>query len=241
MAYTYTPFDYQRATAPQYDSDMSAYRTGTAGSPNQGYEPNLNQWNQEQNQAQQNAFQGYAGDQFKGLFDMMNAMPKNPNPLSGFSQAPRYNPYRGSREDFTTGGDPTTLYRSVWDNDANSQEGGYVNQPYAGTTPVNFDQKGYLDARFGNINDYLNRMGSFLGNISDDPSGIAVRQAEVQRAIQQANMPQAGSLSGYGGTPQVGGLSGFSQSAPGSNYGGWGGRQVSGGWGSHPVVGGLLG
>ena len=203
MAYTYTPFDYQRATAPQYDSDMSAYRTGTAGSPNQGYEPNLNQWNQEQNQAQQNAFQDYAGSQFKGLFNMASANQQK-NPLQGFAQTPTYSPYSGTRGDFTT-------------------------------------QQGYLDARFGNINDYLNRMGSFLGNISDDPSGIAVRQGEIQRAIQQANMPQAGSLSGYGGTPQVGGLSGFSQSAPGSNYGGWGGRQVSGGWGSHPVVGGLLG
>ena len=199
MAYTYNPYEYQSAIGqrPQYDQYEGRWRIPSVGWTNE----TGGEWDIKSGLDKSSQFQDYAGEQFKGLFDIANAQA---NPLQGFAQTPVYSPYQGTRGDFTT-------------------------------------QQGYLDARFGNINDYLNRMGSFLGNISDDPSGIAVRQAEVQRAIQQANMPQAGSLSGYGGTPQVGGLSGFSQSARGSNYGGWGGRQVSGGWGSHPVVGGLLG
>ena len=90
MAYTYTPFDYQRATAPQYDSYEGGYLI------NNEYVPNLDKWNQQQANLGQGAFQGYAQDQFKGLFDMMNA---NPNPLSGFSQAPMYSPLdRGNYE-----------------------------------------------------------------------------------------------------------------------------------------------
>ena len=141
MAYNYTPFDYQRATAPPYDSYVGAYRTGPPSSLNQGYESNLNQWNQEQNQAQQNAFQDYAGEQFEGLFDIANV---NPNPLQGFAQTPTYSPYSGTRGHFTT------PVQQLIDSE------GYN----VGSTG-GFDQKGYLDAQFGNINDYLGNLSSF--------------------------------------------------------------------------------
>ena len=175
---------------------------------------------------QHSQFQDYAGQQFKSLFDIANI---NANQLQGFAQAPTYSPYSGTREDFTT------HTPSYWEYNEQTQ-GGDI-RPAKNV----FDQQGYLDARFRNVNDYLGQLSSFLGNMGTGGSSAGVAHAEAQRAIQQANMPKVGSLSGYGGTPQVGGLSGFSQSAPGSNYGGWGGRQVSGGWGSHPVVGGLLG
>ena len=149
---------------------------------------------------------------------------------------PLYTSNPPTREDFTTpsyqgwGIDPSDGSPTLWK-----------------TFPSQFDQQGYLDARFGYMDNYLKNLNSY----SSQKTGFnaeAIQQAEAQRAINQANLPQVGLLSGYGGwnmsqgsTPQAGGLSGFSQSAPGSNYGGWGGRQVSGGWGSHPVVGGLLG
>ena len=223
---TYTPFEYTRATTPQYDSYMGGYRTGSPGSPNQGYESNLNQWNQAQNQAQQNAFQGYAGDQFKGLFDIVNQVNAKPDPLKSLSAAPRYSPYSGTRGEFTT---PAHVYH-----------GSAGEESF--TRPAVFDQKGYLDARFGNINDYLSNLGSFFGNIgTKSGTNERVQQDAMARANYAANLPQVGSPVNSVGIPQAGGLSGFSQAAPGSNYGGWGGRQVSGGWGSHPVAGGLLG
>ena len=108
-----------------------------------------------------------------------------------------------------------------------------VYSPYQGTRGDFTTQQGYLDARFGNINDYLNRMGSFLGNISDDPSGIAARQAETQRAMNRASMPTIGRSQPMG-TPQMGGTSAL------SGFGGGGGRLVGKGWGSHPAFKGLL-
>jgi hypothetical protein len=74
MAYTYSPvelepFSHSRATAPKYDSYESGYNI-----QGQGYVPNLNQWNQDQNQAQQDAYQTYSQDQFKNLFDSINNM-----------------------------------------------------------------------------------------------------------------------------------------------------------------------
>ena len=73
MAYNYSPielepFSHSRATAPQYDSYEGGYRIGGQ------YVPNLNQWNQDQNQAQQGAYQGYSQDQFSNLFDAVNKL-----------------------------------------------------------------------------------------------------------------------------------------------------------------------
>ena len=114
--------------------------------------------------------------------------------------------------------------------------GGLESHSYWDTSPLVFDQKGYLDARFNNINDYLGKLTNFFGNIGNNPA-MQAQQVANQAEMNQAAMPQVGSMGNYGGTPSAGGLSGFAQTAPG----GGGGRQVSGGWGSHPVVGGLLG
>ena len=157
---------------------------------------------------------------------MVNRANAKTDPLKSLSAAPRYNPYEGTREQFTT---PATT-RYDWDAD--------TTYPVASV----FDQKGYLDARFGNINNYLSNLGSFFGNLGiSGASDEGVKQRAAQQAEYASSLPQVGSSGNMGGVPQTGGLSGFAQATPGSNYGGWGGGQVSGGWGSHPVVGGLLG
>ena len=78
MAYSYEPFEYTRETDPRYDSYSGGYNIGH-GHPlasNEGYVSNLFPWQQEQAQKESTAFQGYAQDQFKGLFDMVNAPKK---------------------------------------------------------------------------------------------------------------------------------------------------------------------
>ena len=161
-------------------------------------------------------FEDYAGEQFKGLFDVANLQS---NPLQGFAQTPTYSPYSGTRSDFTT-------TRPSW-YDSNQDR----------TYPARdtFDQKGYLDAQFGNINNYLGGLSSFLGNMSGGPSMVA-RQGEIQRAINRANMPTIG-MSQPMGTPQMT----SNPASPGlSGFGGGGGRLIGKGWGSHPAFKGLL-
>ena len=197
MAYSYEPFEYQRTTTPQYDSYMGGYNVGrnhplASHHSSEGYISNIFPWQQEQAQKESTAFQDYAGDQFKGLFDMVNAMPQNPNPLSGFSQAPMYSP----------------LNRSNYESD-----------------------NAFQDARFGNINNYLSSLGSFLGNMGGGDAGIA--QAAAQRASHRASMPTIG-MSQPMGMPQMGGNPAL------SGFGGGGGRLVGQGWGSHPSFKGLL-
>ena len=176
MAYNYTPFDYQRATAAPPLENLT----------------DINQWNQEQNQAQQNAFQDYAGEQFEGLFDIANV---NPNPLQGFAQTPTYSPYSGTRGHFTT------PVQQLIDSE------GYN----VGSTG-GFDQKGYLDAQFGNINDYLGNLSSFLGNVSGDDASAAVRQGEIQRAMQRASLPQMPTMQPMQQSTYTGG--GWGQASP---------------------------
>ena len=101
---------------------------------------------------------------------------------------PTYSPYSGTKSDFTTGGDPTTLYRRVWDNDAQMQAGGYVNQGYAGHTPVVFDQQGYLDAQLGHMGNYLGKFGSYQAN--EQQSLQAQRDADARQTFQ-TSLPQA--------------------------------------------------
>ena len=208
MAYTYTPYEYQSAIGPRprfddYEGQWSTNETGP-------------QWDIRKTEDQRSQFQDYAGEQFKGLFDIANV---NPNPLKGFAQTPAYSPYGGTRSDFTTPGGFT------YDEDSRQV-------PFA----PKFDQQGYLDARFGNINNYLSGLSSFLGNMSNDASSQAVRQAEIQRAMNRANMPTIG-MSQPMGTPQMG----SNPASPGlSGFGGGAGRLVGKGWGSHPAFKGLL-
>ena len=72
--------------------------------------------------------------------------------------------------------------------------------------------------------------------MSNDASSQAVRQAEIQRAMNRANMPTIG-MSQPMGTPQMG----SNPASPGlSGFGGGAGRLVGKGWGSHPAFKGLL-
>jgi hypothetical protein len=72
MAYNYSPlslapFSYQRGSAPTMNYQGNYYYDGRE-------HHDLNQWNQGQNQAQQQAFQGYSQDQFGDLFEAMNKL-----------------------------------------------------------------------------------------------------------------------------------------------------------------------
>ena len=164
----YSPYQYQNQLGQQPASDSA-------------------QWLADQRDEQRGQFQNYAGNQFQSLFDAVNTLGGNPM-MTGqaYNDVPSYSPFEGTREDFTTGGDPTTLYRRVYDS-YNSQ---YNNEPYAGHTPVVFDQKGYLDAQFKNINDYLSRMGSFFGNLGTSPTD----QQIVANAPGQGPMPTMPSI-----------------------------------------------
>ena len=174
----------------------------------------------------------YQGNQLQGLMNTVNMLGQNPLATGeAYSSIPKFSPFGQTRQDYTSGGDRHWATRMVDD-----MHGGMQSQRYETTSPMVFDQKGYLDARFGNINDYLGKLTNFFGGIGNNPA-MQAQQVANQAEMNQAAMPQVGSMGNYGGTPTAGGLSGFAQTAPG----GWGGRQVSGGWGSHPVVGGLLG
>jgi len=189
MAYTYTPFSPSpRATAPEYDSYEGGYRI------NNEYVPNLDKWNQQQTNIGIGAFNEYAQNQFKGLFDIANAQSNAQSNLKqGFAQTPMYSPYSGTRSDFTSGGERLR------------DEGSWE------TRPTVFDQQGYLDARFGNINNYLSQLGSFLGNMSGDPSA-GVRQGEAQRAMYLASLPQMQTMQPMQQSTHTGG--GWGQQSP---------------------------
>jgi hypothetical protein len=75
--------------------------------------------------------------------------------------------------------------------------------PYAGnraafTEDGTFDQQGYLDARFNNINSYLNNLGSFIGGLSGDQQA-QVNSDRVARSLYQASLPQLQQSSYAGG------------------------------------------
>ena len=197
----YEPFDYQQAQTPKYDSYGSGYHTpGFPLASNEGYISNLFPWQQEQAQKESTAFQGYAGDQFQSLFDTLNEYGTNPI-LTGekFRSTPQYSPYQGTRADFTTGGQQA---------------------------PTVFDQQAYIDARFGNINDYLGRMGSFFGNMAPQQSQSQAIQNILANAPGQGQrplMPTVGSNLNLGGGTHAGN--------PFPSFG----VGASGGWGTPPT------
>lgn len=197
----YSPYQYQNQLGQQPASDSA-------------------QWLADQRDEQRGQFQNYAGNQFQSLFDAVNTLGGNPM-MTGqaYNDVPSYSPFEGTREDFTTGGDPTTLYRRVYDS-YNSQ---YNNEPYAGHTPVVFDQKGYLDAQFKNINDYLSRMGSFFGNLGTSPTD----QQIVANAPGQGPMPTMPSI---GMNQNFGVGANTSANKPFQSFG-----LNSGGWGTAPT------
>ena len=164
----------------------------------------------------------YQGNQLQGLMNTVNMLGQNPLATGeAYSSIPKFSPFGQTRQDYTSGGDRHWATRMVDD-----MHGGMQSQRYETTSPMVFDQKGYLDARFGNINDYLGKLTNFFGNIGDNPA-MQAQQGEIQRGINRAMMPTI--------QPSTG-LSGF------SNVGGWGSHPAAqGGWGSHPAFKGLLG
>ena len=214
----YSPFAHQKATAPKYDQYMTAYDMGGGK-----YSPNLNQWNQEQNQAQQGAFQGYTGDQFQSLFDSVNDIGGSPFVTGeAYDNTPQYSPYQGTRAQFTTGSQPG---RMDWDNEGNQ----YRNDPDG---PTDFNQRGYLDARFGNINDYLSKMGSFFGKMgSGQDAQTQALLANMQGQSARPVMPSVGMGSSF--NPSAGGVSGTG--THGNNPFQSFGALQSGGWGTAPT------
>ena len=197
----YSPYQYQNQLGQQPASDSA-------------------QWLADQRDEQRGQFQNYAGNQFQSLFDAVNTLGGNPM-MTGqaYNDVPSYSPFEGTREDFTTGGDPTTLSRRVYDS-YNSQ---YNNEPYAGHTPVVFDQKGYLDGQFKNINDYLSRMGSFFGNMGTSQTD----QQIVANAPGQGPMPTMPSI---GMNQNFGVGANTSANKPFQSFG-----LNSGGWGTAPT------
>ena len=191
MAYTYNPYEYQSAIGqrPQYDQYEGRWRIPSVGWTNE----TGGEWDIKSGLDKSSQFQDYAGEQFKGLFDIANAQA---NPLQGFAQTPVYSPYQGTRGDFTTGGE--------WYDEG---AGGAM-----GHRPTVFDQQGYLDAQFGNINNYLSGLGSFLGNVSGDDASVAVRQGEIQRAMQRASLPQMPTMQPMQQSTYTGG--GWGQASP---------------------------
>ena len=69
---------------------------------------------------------------------------------------PQYSPYRGTRDEFTT----PVVTGQRYDYDADiyypTRSGGV------------FDSKGYEDARYGNITDYLSKLGPFMSQYTRD-------------------------------------------------------------------------
>ena len=164
----------------------------------------------------------YQGNQLQGLMNTVNMLGQNPLATGeAYSSIPKFSPFGQTRQDYTSGGDRHWATRMVDD-----MHGGMQSQQYETTSPMVFDQKGYLDARFGNINDYLGKLTNFFGNIGDNPA-MQAQQGEIQRGINRAMMPTIQPSTGLSGV---------------GNAGGWGSHPAAqGGWGSHPAFKGLLG
>lgn len=215
MAFNFKPLEY----SPFAPSSSSLTRRGV-DEPHSGW-----QWTEtpeafarRQASDANTQFQGYAGNQFQSLFDAVNNMGNNPA-MSGemFNNAPRYSPYGGTREQFTTGTRPSTQeYDSSLD--------GY--RTYDPDGPETFNQQGYLDARFGNINDYLSKIGSFFGNMGtqDTQALLANMQGQGPRPV----MPSVGMGSSF--NPSAGGT-GTHGNNPFQSFG----ALQSGGWGTAPT------
>ena len=191
----YNPYQYESTGArPVYDAAESIWRGVGSSTGMTGPE-----WDEAEQNRQRAQFEGYAGDQFQSLFDTINEYGTNPI-LTGekFANVPQYAPYQGTRSDFTTGGQ--------------------------GQTPSVFDQQAYIDARFGNINDYLSRMGSFFGNMGpQQPQSIQQILANAPAQGPRPPMPSVGS------NLNLGGGAGIGTTFPSFGVG------ASGGWGTAPT------
>ena len=181
MAYNFKPLKY----SPYKYTPQHRYTGQDEGA---GYSPPIliNNSAYDPRSASETRFQDYSGDQFRSLFDAINTLGTNPY-MSGaaFGGAPKYSPYQGTRADFTG---PSRWEFDI-ENDENRRIGG------------EFDQQGYLDAQFGNINDYLSKMGSFFSNMGPQQSASAQQiLANAPGQGPRPLMPTVGSNLNLGGS-----------------------------------------
>ena len=197
----YDPYQYEGGGGrPRYDSNQGEWLTPNYGQSSQtGAE-----WDAAEANRQRTQFQDYSGGQFKSLFDAVNALGKNPY-MSG---APRYSPYQGTRADFTTGGE--------WYDEGAGGEMGH--------RPTVFNQQAYLDERFGNINDYLGKLGSYFTNMGPQSASAQQILANAPSQGPRPIMPTIGSNLNVGG-------GGTNINNPFPSFG----SGTGGGWGTPPT------
>ena len=193
----YSPYEY----TPQHRYTVAGVEGPSERINNSAYDPRT---------PSETRFQDYSGQQFQSLFDAVNDLGRSPA-ITGemFNNAPSYSPYGGTRADFTTGG------------------GEYYDhgQERRITRPTVFNQQGYLDAQFNNMNDYLSKLGSYFGNMGSPQSASA--QQILANAPAQGPMPIMPSV-GNSSLNIAGG--GISANNPFQSFG-----VKSGGWGTAPT------
>jgi len=191
----YSPYEY----TPQHRYTVAGVEGPSERINNSAYDPRT---------PSETRFQDYSGQQFQSLFDAVNDLGRSPA-ITGemFNNAPSYSPYGGTRADFTTGGDRY-----------------HTGDDWA-TRPTVFNQQGYLDAQFGNMNDYLSKLGSYFGNMGSPQSASA--QQILANAPAQGPMPIMPSV-GNSSLNIAGG--GISANNPFQSFG-----VKSGGWGTAPT------
>jgi len=192
MAYYFKPLKYEPF---DYTGDVGPRKSHDEWWGDTTYDESPAQYSLRQQGDVTGQYRGYAGDQFQSLFDAINSLGRNPVMTgAAFSGAPKYSPYQGTRADFTTGGQ--------------------------GQTPSVFDQQAYLDAQFGNMNNYLSNLGSYFGNMGS-PQSASAQQILANAPAQgpRPPMPTIGSNLNLGG-----GGTNINNPFPsfGLNTGGWG-------------------
>ena len=214
MPYNFTPLQYNPYQYNNTQGPSPQWAGGEGWDSQDQFNQSQADYSAGQNSANAGAFQGYAGNQFQSLFDSVNEIGGSPMVSgSAYNNTPRYSPYEGTRAQFTTGTRPSTQeYDSSLD--------GY--RTYDPDGPETFNQQGYLDARFGNINDYLSKIGSFFGNMGSDNTQALLANMQGQGA--RPVMPSVGMPSG-------GGIAGTSGNNPFQSFG----ALQSGGWGTAPT------
>jgi len=222
MAFNFTPLEYnpfkyenKQGPTPRYDGMEGYWLNVPAQQPVQQY---VQDYERRGLQSQMDQQRDYSGNQFQSLFDSVNDISGSLG--SAFNNTPQYSPYGGTRAQFTTGTQPSTQrYNSSLDED----------ETYDPDGPETFNQQGYLDARFNNINDYLGRMGSFFGQMgSGQGAQTQALLANMQGQGARPVMPSVGMGSSF--NPSAG-VTGTHGNNPFQSFG----ALQSGGWGTAPT------
>lgn len=224
MAFNFTPLEYNPYQYKNTQGPAPQWAGGEEWDSQDEFNQSQADYSAGQNSANAGAFQGYAGNQFQSLFDSVNSLGGSPLVTgSAYNNTPRYSPYEGTRAQFTTGTQPS--YQ-----DYDSSLDGY--RTYDPDGPETFNQQGYLDARFGNINDYLSKMGSFFGKMGNGQDAeTQALLSNMQGQSARPVMPSVGMGSSF--NPSAGGVSGTG--THGNNPFQSFGALQSGGWGTAPT------